>query len=53
MNIDDLSEEQERDFNKIAHYFFTEIINTLDSFDSEENKREWIKEMENLFKEKE
>lgn len=52
MKIDDLSEEDEREFKKVASFFFDSIITTLDSFDTEEQKREWIKEMESLFTEK-
>lgn len=51
MNFDDLNEQEKEDFQKTASFFFSEIINILDTLPTDKDKIDWIKEMDELFKE--
>lgn len=51
LNLDDLSDEEKLDFKKNMSFFFSGIVNMLDTMDTDSEKIKWIKEMEHLFRE--
>ena len=51
IDIDDLSEKEKMDFKQNMSFFFSEIVGILDTFETDKQKIDWIKEMDSLFKE--